>query len=84
MYGHLVIVGPFGPTRGKKVQKIPEYRFWLQLWTCFYPPLIPGLFLVFRDCRLMLDTRQRLVDLEKNTRIILDAITLPVVIQYRK
>jgi PAS domain S-box-containing protein len=39
-----------------------------------------GLFLVFRDCRPMIETRQRLADLEKNTRIILDAIMLPVVI----
>ena len=39
-----------------------------------------GLFLVFRDCRPNIETRHRLADLETNTRIMLDAIMLPVVI----
>ena len=39
-----------------------------------------GLFLVFRDCRPFIDTRDKLADLEKNITIILDAIMLPVVI----
>jgi len=39
-----------------------------------------GLFLVFRDCRPFIETRHRLADLETNTRIMLDAIMLPVVI----
>jgi CheY-like chemotaxis protein len=39
-----------------------------------------GLFLVFRDCRPIIETRHRLADLERNTRIMLDAISLPVVI----
>lgn len=39
-----------------------------------------GLFLVFRDCRPFIETRHKLADLETNTRIMLDAITLPVVI----
>ncbi len=39
-----------------------------------------GLFLVFRDCRPIIATRHKLADLETNTRIMLDAIMLPVVI----
>ena len=39
-----------------------------------------GLFLVFRDCRPVIDARRRLADLEANTGIMLDAITVPMVI----
>ena len=39
-----------------------------------------GLFLVFRDCRPVIDSRHRLADLETNTGIMLDAITVPMVI----
>ena len=39
-----------------------------------------GLFLVFRDCRPNIEARHRVADLETNTRIMLDAIIVPIVI----
>ncbi len=41
--------------------------------------LLTGL-VIFRDCRPIIETRHKSADLETNTRIMLDAIMLPVVI----